>query len=73
MSFVIIFCIGLLVGGVLVQGWSYMHSVGSLRIDDSDPDEDPYIFLELFKDASTLYKKKYITLKVNIKSFIPRK
>jgi len=71
MSFIIAFCVGLLVGGAFVKYWSYAHSVGSLRVDESD--EEPYIFLELLKGTSTLYKKKYITLKVNIKSFIPRK
>ena len=72
MGLVIAFVVGLAVGGILVRLWSYQHSVGALRVDDSDPDEPPYIFLELKEDVSHLYKKKQVVLQVHIKSFVPR-
>ena len=47
--------------------------VGDLRIDTSDPDDNPYLFLELSKDLNFVRRKKYITLKVNTISYIPHK
>ena len=45
--------------------------VGSLRVDQSDPDSGPYLFLELsHKGADAIYKKRYVVLKVNIKNYI---
>lgn len=70
MELVIIFCIGILVGCVITLSIFRMRSVGSLRIDTSDPDDGPYLFLELSKDVGAVYQKKYVTLKVNTKSFI---
>lgn len=67
----IIFLIGMLVGCVVTLFIFCMRSVGSLRIDTSDPDDGPYLFLEMSKDINKVCKKKYITLKVNLKNFIP--
>lgn len=71
MELFIIFGIGILVGVVCSVIVIRTKSVGSLRIDTSDPDDSPYLFLELSKDIGDIYKKKYVTMKVNIKSFIP--
>jgi hypothetical protein len=46
---------------------------GYLRIDTSDPDDNPYLFLELTKDVSTIYKKKYVTFEVNTQNYISQK
>ena len=59
-------------------GAGYLHYqvfrrdvVGSLRVDQSDPDSGPYLFLELsHKGADAIYKKRYVVLKVNIKNYI---
>ena len=60
--------IGLFFGRYLFRG----KIVGSLRVDRSDPDSEPYLFLELsHKGADAIYKKKYVVLKVNIKDYIP--
>lgn len=71
MELVIIFFIGILVGCVITLSIFRMRSVGSLRIDTSDPDDGPYLFLELEKDIGEIYQKKHVVLKVNTKSFIP--
>ena len=52
---------------------SHKEPVGDLRIDTSDPDDNPYLFLELSKDLNFVRRKKYITLKVNTISYIPHK
>lgn len=46
--------------------------IGTLRVDSSDPD-GPYMFLELSTDPNNIKKEKYVTLRVNTKSYISRK
>lgn len=59
--------IGILFGTLSVR----RNIVGLLRVDQSDPDSGPYLFLELsHKGADAIYKKKYVVLKVNIKNYI---
>lgn len=70
---VVIFVVVALIGCILTTIASRVKSVGSLRIDTSDPDDNPYLFLELSKDVGEVYRKNYIMLKVNTKSFIPHK
>lgn len=71
MQLIIIFGIGVLIGCILTMIIFQTRSVGSLRVDTSDPDDSPYLFLELSKDIGEIYKKKYVMMKVNLKSFIP--
>jgi hypothetical protein len=73
MALIIILGIGVLIGCILTIIIFRTRSVGSLRIDTSDPDDSPYLFLELSKDIREIYKKKYVMMKVNFKSFIPHK
>ncbi len=73
MNIVIAFVLGVLVGRVFTIIIARINSVGSLRVDTSDPDDNPYLFLELSKDTNYVFRKKYITLKVNTKDFVPRK
>lgn len=65
--------IGVLIGVVVTVVITRIKSVGSLRIDTSDPDDNPYLFLELTKEVSCIYKKRYVLLKVNTHDLIPRK
>lgn len=73
MEVLIGFAIGVLIGCILTVTISRRKSVGALRIDTSNPDDSPYLFLELSKDVGEVYRKKYITLRVNTKNFIPHK
>lgn len=62
---------GIVIG--IVLGWQIFRRcvVGSLRVDQSDPDGGPYLFLELSHEgAEKIYKKRYVVLKVNIKDYI---
>lgn len=73
MNIFVIFGIGVAVGCILTTLISRIKSVGMLRVDTSDPDDNPYLFLELTKGLDAIYRKKYVSLKVCIKSFLPQK
>ena len=45
-------------------------SIGTLRIDQSDPTEPPYLFLELDKPVESIIKEKYVLFRVIKKNFI---
>lgn len=60
--------------GILSTIFSLHHLlIGDLRVDQSDPEDGPYLFLELQKGVSNFKNKKYVILKVNIKNYISRK
>ena len=71
MVLLIIFGIGILIGFVCATIAIRTKSVGSLRVDISDSDDSPYLFLELSKDIEEIYRKKYVMFKVSLKNFIP--
>ena len=47
-----------------------VRSIGTLRVDQSDPTEPPYLFLELDKPVENVIAKKYVLFKVSKKNFI---
>lgn len=69
--------IGLLIGvmvGVLLSRLFKEKPVGSLRVDESDPDSGPYLFLELDRSgADAIYKQRYVRLRVELKNYISHK
>lgn len=71
MEIAIVFVIGILIGMIVSEIISRNDSIGTLRVDSSDPDDGPYLFLELSKDVNHIKRKKYIVLKVNTNSYIP--
>ena len=46
------------------------RSIGTLRIDQSDPTEPPYLFLDLDKPVESIVKEKYVLFRVSKKNFI---
>ena len=72
MELVIILAIGVMVGSIITRIIIRPLDIGTLRIDTSDPDR-PFMFLELSKDVDTVASKKYVILKVNLKSYISQK
>jgi hypothetical protein len=45
--------------------------IGSLRVDTSDPDSEPLLFLEVNSgQIDRLYKQKIVTLRVNLESYL---
>lgn len=71
MELILCMVIGIVIGVVIGRQVFRRDVVGSLRVDQSDPDSGPYLFLELsHKGANAIYKKKYVVLKVNLKDYI---
>ena len=70
MEKLIVFLIGVLLG-MAIYAYAYKTiPVGILRVDRSDPNDQPYMFLELKKPVSEFSKKKYVTLEVKNQNFI---
>ena len=67
---VLLFLLGFMVGIVSFLVYLIVRSVGTLRVDQSDPTEQPYLFLELDKPVETVTNKKYVLFRVNKKNFI---
>ena len=65
---------GILIG-LLVSKFVFKDKpIGSLRVDKSDPDSEPYLFLELDAGGmSDFYKKQSVRLRVKIKNYISHK
>jgi hypothetical protein len=68
------FMFGVFIGGVVTALFVVKKPEskpdGTLRIDSSDPDDGPYLFLELSGSPSIIAQKKYVKLKVGTKSYI---
>ena len=69
---------GIFVGFISSYGLSAIakrkKTVGTLRMDCSDPDEAPYLFLELEQDGmSKIHKNKTVCLKVDLNGYLTRK
>lgn len=74
---VLIFCI---VGFIIGLIFSYLivkhYTIGNLRLDNSDPEEEPYMFLELdssLHNVNWIGKQKFVVLKVLLKNYISQK
>lgn len=73
MELYIMFVLGVLVGSLLVMIFRHNRISGVLQVEDVDPEEGPYLLLELTKDVDYLRTKKYVTFKVNSRTFISHK
>ena len=73
--------VGILVGGfvgcIITRNAMIKKSldslVGTLRVDTSDPDDNPYMFLELSKNVTDVTSKKSVLLKVSTENYISQK
>lgn len=70
---ILIFVAGIIIGYVVSFIIRRVRTIGNLRIDRSIPDEEPYLFLELFKNVGDITKKKYVFLKVKDENYISQK
>lgn len=68
---ILIFAFGVLVGWLIKKPKHY----GIIRVDESDPDEAPYLFLQLSHDKNvySIIRERYVTFKVEAKNFISQK
>ena len=67
---VLLVLLGFVFGIVFFLICLVVRSVGTLRVDQSDPTEQPYLFLELDKPVETVTNKKYVIFRVSQKNFI---
>ena len=61
---IIVFLVGILVGFIFFRTHVRKKSIGELHIDNSDPCDGPYLFLELSKEPMTIKRNSYVTMKV---------
>lgn len=73
MDIVIAVIVGAVIGVIVTLLIFSTVSAGNLRVDQSIPEDDPYLFLELTKSVSTVLKKKFVVLRVRAEDFIPHK
>lgn len=73
-----IFCvvcgvIGVLFGFIFAVLLQKRKKIGTLRMDQSDPNEAPYLFLELDPDGMRKINRfKTVVLRVRLENYIPR-
>lgn len=58
--------------GIVVARSKMNNSIGSLRIDQSDPD-GPYLFLELNEPIEYVMSQKKVVMSVEVKDYISHK
>lgn len=64
--------IGIMIGWMLGRFIFREPIIGSLRIDKSDPNDEPYLFLELDRNgAEAFYKKTKVCLRVKLENYVP--
>ena len=74
MELVVALVIGILIGISIAKFAFRDIPIGSLRVDQSDPDSGPYLFLELDRSgADAIYKQRYVRLRVELKNYISHK
>ena len=63
------------ISSIITQIFLRSKQAGTLRIDRSDPDDGPYLFLELEKDChvDVIAKRKYVKFEVRDESYISQK
>ena len=73
MDIIIAIIVGAVIGIIVTLLIFSTVSAGNLRVDQSIPEDDPYLFLELTKSVSTVLMKKFVVLRVRVEDFIPHK
>lgn len=73
MLYVVLVLIGVGLGVIFTTVASYHKCVGVIRVDQSDPSDRPYLFLELSKDVHTVCAMDYVRLRVKVKNYISHK
>lgn len=65
--------IGVVIGLAITIAGLLFCSIGALRIDRSDPTDNPYMFLEIKKGVGDISRRKFVVLRVKREDFIPHK
>lgn len=67
------FVFGLTIGYMISKSIKNEEPIGDLRIDESDPDDGPYLFLELKSKPNNLKSRKQVTLNVKAENYVSQK
>ena len=73
LGIIAMFIVGVFMGYIISRHNSHKEYVGTLRIDNSDPEDGPYLFLELSSNPNTLKQFNYVILKVDARNYISQK
>ena len=66
--------ISFILGYVFAIAKKAVHNIiGTLRVDNSIPEDGPQLYLELEKGVHEIKKRDYVTLRVNIENYISQK
>lgn len=65
--------ISFVVGAIVTRVVLSRRASGDLRVDTSDPDDGPYLFLELKEDVRNIMRKEYVILGVKVENYISQK
>lgn len=72
--FIMVGVLGLVVGFIFGVCAVYRRlKVGALRVDQSDPFDEPYLFLELSKSVNYVMGRKVVVMDVKVEDYISRK
>lgn len=71
MSWIVSMIIGFMIGVFIARFIFKDELIGSLRVDRSDPESGPYLFLEINPGGmKTIYKKKQVRLNITLEDYI---
>ena len=67
----VLFLIGAALGYILACVIvAHRSTVGTLRVDHSIAEEEPYLFLELNKGVGDITRRKHVTMDVKVENYI---
>lgn len=74
MQAIIAFVIGVF-AGLFLAAFLFRRkpAIGALRVDTSDPQDGPYLFLELTENMDKVMKSRQVTLDVKLENYISQK
>lgn len=70
---IIIALIAVVIGFLIGRTTKHDRPLGDLRVDRSDPDSGPMLFLELNTDIPTIMRQRYATFCVKVENYLPHK
>lgn len=68
--FLVGYAIGFISGYLTAKEKYFKEPIGTLKIDHSDPDDGPYLFLELTSDPGKIKHNKIVTMKTDCRNYI---
>lgn len=72
-AIIVSFICGYLLGIDVRKSKYEKKSLGVIRVDRSDPDDGPYLFLELCTTPAEITENEYVIFKVNNENYISQK